>query len=114
MSQKYTKPLKCSKEGCGLPAQKLATKHTLEGPLKLTTKATLEGPFAGVGAGVPDHVAVVSECLATVVAFEGFVPCVCPHVLLQSPRRAELLSAQLASGEQGRLTRALVSHWETR
>ena len=63
---------------------------------KLTTKSTFEGPFSSVCASVPDHVAVVSKCFTTVVTFEGLVPRVGPHVLLQCPGSAELLSAQLA------------------
>ena len=43
---------------------------------------------------MPYHVAVVSECFATVVTLEGLVSGVCPHVLLQGPGSAKLLSAQ--------------------
>ena len=43
-----------------------------------------------------DHVAVMSESFTTMVALEGFIPRVGPHVLFESPRCAELLSAQLA------------------
>jgi len=45
---------------------------------------------------VSDHVAVVSESFAAVIAFEGLVPRVCPHVLLQCPGGAEFLRTQLA------------------
>lgn len=88
------------------------------------TKSTLERSFSGVGPGVSDHVAVMSKSLATVVTFKGFIPCVCPHVLLQRPRSAEFLSAQLAldatmvlgdhvlasvSGQLGAVCKALVA-----
>ena len=43
-----------------------------------------------------DHVAVMSESFTTMVAFEGLIPRVGPHVLLKRPRCAKLLSAQLA------------------
>lgn len=43
-----------------------------------------------------DHVAVMSESFTTMVTLERLVPCVGPHVLLQGPGCAELLSAQLA------------------
>ena len=46
-----------------------------------------------------DHVAVMSESFTTMVTLERLVPCVGPHVLLQGPGCAELLSAQLAPTE---------------
>ena len=71
--------------------------YTAVNPEKLTTKSTFEGSFPGVRPCVSDHVAVVSESFAAVIAFEGLVPRVCPHVLLQRPGGAEFLRTQLAS-----------------
>ena len=61
-----------------------------------TTKSTFEGSFSGMSPRMSDHVAVMSESFTTMVALEGLIPRVGPHVLLESPRCAELLSAQLA------------------
>lgn len=61
-----------------------------------STKSTFEGSFSGVRPGMSDHVAVMSEGFAAVIAFEGFIPRMCPHVFLQRPGSAEFLSAQLA------------------
>lgn len=47
-----------------------------------STESTFEGSFSSVRPRMSDHVAVVSKSFAAVIAFEGFVPRVCPHVFL--------------------------------